>query len=219
MVRYASAQANRDVCEVASSEVQGVTDRFNQKLADIDATLNTETEEVTTALSGSIQAVTSERQSRDANVERAVNAYVENQGDSVEREKASSYATEVISAVAIRRVAYDEAMRAFTEAVQAQRSERQTFLRSAVNDYRSAVLEALDAADTGCRRSRPDKDSVRTQLTVNLRQAREALQAQVGSRQPADDMKELIAIRERAFESSRAVFEQSLLEARAKLSS
>ncbi len=217
LVRYVSAQSSRDICEVASSDSDGATDRFNQKLSDINSTLNTETEEVTVVLNSSTQAVISERQSRDAEMERAIEAYLDNQDSPAEREKASSYATEVIEAVTARRLAYDEAAAAFTASVQAQRSERQAFLRSAVTDYRTAVLDALDAADTGCRRFRPDKDSVRTQLNVNLRQARETFQAQVGSRQPAEDMKELIAIRDRAFESARAVFEQSILDARAKL--
>lgn len=217
MARYVSAQPSRDICEVASSDSDGATDRFNQKLSDINSTLSTETEEVATALNGSTQAVISQRQSRDADMERAVQAYLDNQDSPAEREEASSYATEVIAAVAARRMAYDEAAAAFTAAVQSQRSERHAFLRSAVTDYRNAVLDALDTADTGCRRFRPDKDSVRTQLTVNLRQARETFQAQVGSRQPAEDMKELIAIRDRAFETVRAVFEQAILDARAKL--
>lgn len=211
------AQVTEDICVNLGTDRSVLTNGFDQKAAQLDLALSTESQQVARLLGSTAADITASQRDNDSRITSATEAYRQAQTDSPRVAAVAAYAEAVVQAVAVRRAAYTEAQRVFVSSVQKQQAERQAFLRSIAVAYKDAALAEIAEAQVSCRRSNRDNQAIRSQIREGLRQSKESYRSQVNARSNDTEIEQFVQARNDAFTKARAVFEQSLLDARAAL--
>lgn len=205
-------------CTNLPNDANTVTSKLSDLQGKLTQAWSQQDQKLATAWQNVDQKVAAERQKADS--DRAAD-FVKLEAKATtgtQKQAVQDYETAVNNAVSTRRAAYDSARTTFRNGVQAAISARRSTISGQESTFVSSVNSAISTAEASCASNPGEGVAARTAFVASLKSARQTFEAdRKGDAGIDQQVKQLAATRDAAFQAADQAFQSSLKSARQAL--